>query len=226
MLNHVIHRHDFDIVNTLINRGYSHNQVKKHIESIVHSLMDNSCYFESSHAMDLKEILFGNLQRALVLCLSQDVRNNLMWSHYASWHQGFCIEFDSEKLINDLDLYHHAEVDYDGKPYDVLSNLLALKEDNLHPTKQICFMKASEWSYEREYRLIHKKLATKERQSIPINYEQSTVKAIYFGMNAKESDIQSLISKVKGRDLSFFIMKPEKSHTSFSLEPLKLNDTF
>ena len=39
-------------------------------------------------------------QNFAVGCLTTDYRNNLMWSHYADGHKGFCIEYDFKDLKN------------------------------------------------------------------------------------------------------------------------------
>ncbi|EIC9802240.1 DUF2971 domain-containing protein [Vibrio cholerae] len=220
LVNYIIH--ETDTTSKLLRCGCSHNTVAKIIKDTVSDVIANPSIFDGESAEYFRQLLFGNLQSALVLCLSQDATNNLMWSHYAAWHTGFCIEFNSTKLLQCLDLYHHAEVNYNSQPYDVLSNLKATAHDRLHPAKQICFMKSPEWRYEREYRLIHKKLSQKEVHSTPVSYDPNCVESIYFGMKAKQDSIQDLCEKLKGRGISFFKMRPELSGTKFKLEPVQL----
>lgn len=78
--------------------------------------------FENDNAESCSQIIFGNLQKVLVFCLSQNYKNTLMWSHYASDHPGICIDFNKSKLLASLDLYHKGLVDFSGKPYDVISH--------------------------------------------------------------------------------------------------------
>ncbi|WP_309304218.1 DUF2971 domain-containing protein [Vibrio alginolyticus] len=222
LVNYIIH--ETDITSKLLKSGCSHNTVANIIKNTVSDIIASPSVFDGDTAEYFREILFGNLQRALVLCLSQDATNNLMWSHYAGWHTGFCIEFNRTKLLECLNLYHHAEVNYNSQPYDVLSNLKTTAHDLLHPAKQICFMKSSEWGYEREYRLIHEKLSPEEVHSTPVSYDYSCVESIYFGMKADQDLIQDLCEKLKDRGISFFKMTPELSGTKFKLEPVQLTN--
>ncbi|MGO1771224.1 MULTISPECIES: DUF2971 domain-containing protein [unclassified Halomonas] len=90
-----------------------------------------------------------------VQCFSNSYEIPLSWSHYASGHQGFCIEYDLRKVTlaeenSKLAMY---DVTYSNElpqvcvseilftPHQVISRLLA--------TKTI------DWAYEQEFRLVH-----------------------------------------------------------------------
>ncbi len=109
----------------------------------------NFIFFRERYADILKE-------KIGVLCLSQNPKNILMWSHYANAHKGIVYEFETK------DLFSHAKykgfsnapdkMDYVSE-YELLS--YAVIDDEL--TKQ-CEMelltKAQDWAYEKEYRYI------------------------------------------------------------------------
>ncbi len=66
-------------------------------EKLSHLIDDkHECYEET-----LKEVQKKQLEKLGVLCMSPDDDNILMWAYYGN-NQGFCIEFDTNKLINDL----------------------------------------------------------------------------------------------------------------------------
>ena len=89
---------------------------------------------------------FGSsLQRSLadfgILCLTEDPKNILMWSHYAANHTGVCLEFyraNGSKLKSDARPVRYVSSRYQGKGSDLV------------------FDKFVGWQYEREWRLLEK----------------------------------------------------------------------
>jgi Protein of unknown function (DUF2971) len=86
-------------------------------------------------------------------CVSANNTSNLMWSHYADSHRGFCIEFRSSRLPAQQVLYQKELPQlnlcdlippFSGKIQD---------EDNIgHKVWAALRTKLDEWSYEQEYR--------------------------------------------------------------------------
>jgi hypothetical protein len=90
--------------------------------------------------------------RAGILCLNDDPLSVLMWSHYACKHQGICIGFartDQNQLGCD-DVC--SPVTYsDEYPAPKFSEILS---GNGKLTEKLFYVKAREWAYEREWRLL------------------------------------------------------------------------
>lgn len=117
-------------------------------------------------------------------CLSSRADSNLMWSHYADSHRGFCIEFKSEFLnaakvtyadtIPSLKTIDLLKVNVFDDPFEKLGNdILAA----------LC-TKLKEWEYESEYRVIaSKELA--EFKGPPffkkVPYDQQWIESVIFG---------------------------------------------
>ena len=223
LLEYVLHKRD--TVDYLLSQGHTNNDVARFIEKMVTKIIENPEFVYDKSCDELRSVLLGNLLRSLVLCLCQNVTNNLMWSHYAAYHTGFCIEFNRKKLLSAQYLHHHAEVNYSNQPYNIVSNLKPKGQKHIHPAKQILFRKSPEWSYEKEYRLIHKELCPDSETKYKIfeSYDPSCVESIYFGMKAKQSDIEELCKKLEGRDISFYKMSPESTRTTYDMEIIKLN---
>lgn len=99
----------------------------------------------------LRDSLRRQMQAIGVLCLSETPSEILMWSHYAEFHKGFCIEYkvDESSLLGRL----VKPVTYtDVYPSLSLRNLPGCAEENFI---DICvYTKAKQWSYEREWRAI------------------------------------------------------------------------
>ena len=88
----------------------------------------------------------------LFYCLTDNPINNLMWSHYANSHHGFCIEWDAEHLKPGKVQYQNRLPSLDI--LELIESTIGLRsKDKLgiqawHALK----VKLSEWEYEQEYR--------------------------------------------------------------------------
>ncbi|GAD31408.1 conserved hypothetical protein [Photobacterium leiognathi lrivu.4.1] len=217
LLKFIAHHTELPMV--LHREGKSYSEIKKIIEVTIKNMLDKPIVFNGESSDIYKEIIFGNLEKSLVLCLSKNVKNNVLWSHYSNWHTGFCIELDLDSLLKSMDLYCHSEVIYDDKPYDILSNI---GSGNNYSTRQlikdICFKKCTNWKYEEEYRFVHNKMAKKGVTSTAISYNENCVKAIYFGCKADEKEIQSLCNKLKNRNIIFYKMEIDNNSSSYELK--------
>ena len=80
-----------------------------------------------------------------VLSLTPHTNNYLMWSHYSNSHKGFCIEFDTRKLVESIG-GHFQQVQYEKEiPFisitDTLENeLLPKRKPPTHPIAQLYFL--------------------------------------------------------------------------------------
>jgi hypothetical protein len=158
---------------------------------------------------DLKKRFEKVIDGYVFYCVSEDPVSNLMWSHYASSHSGFCIQFKSSLLkakkvtyqcdipsISILDLIKIENQIIDNKVigYDVWTALRT---------------KLKEWSYEKEYRfqadnlMKVQALETKEKFTI-IQYTSDFVEAIIFGcrmeQNVKDYIINNMPNKIKYKE--------------------------
>lgn len=92
-----------------------------------------------------------------VLSLSANPSSTLMWSHYGASHTGFCIEYDFGSLpYSDMRKRMCFPVFYRSKRTDISHYLAKGKEGfNNLVGQYLCLMKSPEWSYEREWRIVH-----------------------------------------------------------------------
>ncbi len=87
------------------------------------------------------------LARRRIYCLTPQGDSTLMWSHYAENHHGICLEFNVANALfrSAGEVKYHAEYprwvpcDINDKPGRVMELILT---------------KSSDWSYEKEYRLV------------------------------------------------------------------------
>lgn len=113
--------------------------------------------------VELKQMAHAEMLRAReplrILCLSQvapDLPAALpMWGHYTGSHAGFAIEFDAQHE------WMTAHLPVNGQPHDAGPVIYSIRRStwrvdngNLIPNDRFIFFKSSEWSYEKEYRLL------------------------------------------------------------------------
>ncbi len=136
-------------------------------------------------------------------CLSKNCKSNLMWSHYADSHKGFCIEFKSEHIKAEKVSYQ------DEIPQVEMISLLGCNHpDNAGLGNEIwqCLRtKLKEWEYEEEYRFQMAGYKISEDEIYRIQpYESEFIESIIFGCrmpeSIKEYIIKNLPYKVKFKE--------------------------
>lgn len=111
-----------------------------------------------------------------IACFSEDYNSNLMWSHYADMHQGFCIEYDTNNF-KDMIKSKLFPVLYSEKKLDITKDLNECKNSAI--LKGFVY-KNIEWSYEKEWRIVAFK---NDRNAI---YDKKSIKSIYLGAKCPE----------------------------------------
>lgn len=160
---------------------------------------------------------FVNLQRKKLIdkyafcSLSESFDDILMWSHYASSHSGFVVEFEFEaSKIN----HHFQKISYvDDIPdldISIIAEFLNGKDENLYYFLKDLSIKATAWATEKEWRIW---------QSKPCyyHYDPSSLKNVYFGVNTS-METKAIVAKLTGelnKDVLFHFME-------FSQRPVKL----
>jgi hypothetical protein len=131
-------------------------------------------------------VAFLQLLRAVTkICSFRAVNDSiLMWSHYASNHQGFCIEYDLEHLHSgDTLLKNLYSVIYSREVFDVdltpwTEKLVTGKREELSTSFPLLgvIQKFEGWAYEQEWRYVffrEEPTPDQERQASP---EQSSLR--------------------------------------------------
>lgn len=157
---------------------------------------------------------FSVINKCFISCFSKVNNSLLMWSHYSYNHTGFCVGYNLEKILKTVDLSDHGEVSYENRIKDFLEE--SKLEHFEKAARNVMFQKCEEWSYEKEYRLIHGEIAMhKDDKFKNIALGENSVVTIYFGCKSLHSDREMLMSKLKGRKIDFYLMR--QSLDAFSL---------
>ena len=91
-----------------------------------------------------------------VCCFSAVKNNTLMWAHYGRMNSGLCIEYDTSKIIDDInsEKYIFLPVIYSDKIYKDDPYPISEKTCSLFWNLPQFMYKKDDWSYEQEWRLI------------------------------------------------------------------------
>jgi hypothetical protein len=144
----------------------------------------------------------------LVSCFSEELGNGLMWSHYAEYHSGYCIEYDFKGLglkhVRNSMLYPviYSQSYFDATEYYRSTLLGDIKEYNnlfgVYPT----ISKSPEWSYEKEWRMIfpYGPSAPDEIRALSM----PKPKAIYLGVRMNEENRDTILQIAKERKVPVY----------------------
>ena len=183
-------------------------------------------YFENHLDPSLKHIFnysteqvknFINLQRKKLLddfafcSLSETFDDILMWSHYASSHTGFVVEFEFDE--SEID-YHFQKINYiDYLPELDISKIgefMSGKDENLRYFFEDLSLKSTAWTKENEWRIWRS-------QPCYYHYQGKNIKNVYFGVNSS-METKAIVAKLIGelnKDVLFHFME-------FNHNPIKL----
>ena len=144
-----------------------------------------------------------NLSNIYICALSETNNSPAMWAHYAEEFRGFCIEYDFSKILGkpiwcslNPVIYTDSIPDfseYFGKS-DCFNNLISI---------YAAMIKAEDWSYEREWRLIIP-LGKQPDSYFLVNAPKPS--AIYLGCRISKEDEDKLVQIARNKDIKVFKM--------------------
>lgn len=120
------------------------------------------------------EIFEKNMQGAGLFCLTEDPRSILMWSHYASNHEGVVLQF---KISNDPASMLYALKMHYSKEYPKWSI-----SDNDNLIKDVLLRKSIDWQYEKEWRIL--RIGGKDTFQ---PFKPEVITGVIFGCRAKSA---------------------------------------
>ncbi len=151
-----------------------------------------------------------------VCSFSESEKSTLMWSHYASYHTGFCIEYDfttldPESLVTRF-LY---PVFYSDLLHDHSDFITGIDINKANPLSIVLpvITKASDWAYEKEWRLVFSNNFMKEPQTCHV----PKAVRVYAGVKISSENLRKLESVCTELEIPLIRMK--MSSTSFSIIP-------
>ena len=138
-----------DLPQNIVSYDFFQTELKKRREDIGQAMHECAGAFVPM----LRSIMHRKLNELLgILSLAEKADDLLMWSHYATSHEGFVIGFDSTHRYFNAgrspkdELYHLRRVQYrERRPQAPLTSLTST---------DVFLVKSTQWAYEREWRII------------------------------------------------------------------------
>lgn len=150
-----------------------------------------------------------------ILCLSEDPANLLMWSHYASSHTGFAMGFNAthpffDRRASDHDLIRRAKkVRYSlQRPAFKGFDGVPTQEEIAELADLALMVKAQDWAYEREWRMVlelsaaDEVLRKGERVFHLFNYPISAVDSVVLGCRMPDRTRETIVEQLAAADAS------------------------
>lgn len=142
-----------------------------------------------------------------ILSLSKNCYSEQMWAYYASSNRGYCIEYDLEKLKDKTQNFDFSkQLDIVYSDHIPTLGIDDLKNDLMF--QKMYGVKKKNWQHEKEIRLIFDNSSLKK-------HHESAITAIYFGYQANENTISSIIEAFKNRDVKFYKIKLNKEKNKY-----------
>jgi hypothetical protein len=139
-----------------------------------------------------------------VLCLSKQHDEILMWSHYANFHRGICLQFDASHAYfeNAHEVRYHAK-----RP-----RVNPFRDTTIQMMDAALLAKAEQWRYEEEWRLIHYQNGPGVRKFPP-----EALTGILLGARITQEDERKVKDWVSDRHYPTQLFRAVQSDTAYSL---------
>ena len=178
--------------------------VKKEYRRRISDWVENGKFTREGLAM-VKEIenRFNKIIDASAFySVSSSAVSNLMWSHYARSHSGFCIEFKSEVVRAEKVIYQKTIPQI--KTLAMHRYFLELDESVGLGNEIMTALrtKLDEWEYESEYRIHSKHSIPDGGKFIKVSYEPISVESIIFGCRMSDT-VKNHIIRVMPKNLKY-----------------------
>lgn len=163
-------------------------------------------------------------RETMVSCFSEVKDSILMWSHYANNHTGFCIEYNFKKAGSDSILTQQLQpVIYRKDMFDIGKHFEHTPKNSSRLNSLFggyaSIVKAKEWNYEKEWRLVFSK---EDREGF--NQELFTPESIYLGTKISEEDKKEILKIAEEKQIKVFQMKRANDQFKLIAEPILEGD--
>jgi len=148
-----------------------------------------------------------------VVCLTPQWDSRLMWAHYASNGQGFCIEYEVDGFKNDQDV-RYVPVQYASEiPELCLSEAMFTPHQFL---QRVMATKHADWAYEQEVRLV---CLSGKAQKVKLNENFVRMTGLIAG-HAMSKPLRAHLKETAARLEVKASGVTTRFHGSFHMEPL------
>ncbi|MCI5048948.1 MAG: DUF2971 domain-containing protein [Rickettsiales bacterium] len=152
-------------------------------------------------------------------CASATKNNMQMWTHYADNHKGVVIQLRTQRHNGSYDFAVCQPVQYSNNMPEALNHELfkvaVAKPPNPRKVfEDLCFTKALEWSYEKEWRCL-RRISRDKFEDVP--YNPLAIDAIYFGCATPDHIRERFIKIIETRLPHVAVYVAARSSTQYGL---------
>lgn len=158
------------------------------------------------------------LSNLYVLCLAQVWDNHLMWAHYASSHEGFCVVLDEAALT----AYEENRAFGMMGPVTYRPDLPTVRwfvDPPIEKVKAVVFNKSDAWEYEGEFRVVF--FAPPGRTGLFIEVNPALMRGAILGARASKALIDRALAH-KARNPSFVLKQVTSDGNSYALRSIDI----
>ena len=168
--------------------------------------------------------ILASLNRTIgTLCLSKNGSSLTMWSHYADGYSGGVVEFDAKHEF----FKGFFEIWYsDRRPKFEITRYT--EGDDIHPIAELC-VKASEWEYEKEVRIVRSLTDCRcvgSTDGFPVyvmDVPSDCIKSVILGERMPVCNQRKIWESVKDmQDVSLYLDAVSDKGYEFRREPIKV----
>lgn len=184
---------------------------------------ENSGYFD-------KELQSHSLINTRISSFSEVPDSTLMWSHYADYHKGICLIFETIKLDTiqsymifngeDLNSTSNLPPNYAGiirvRYSDKMPEAYNHLEYNQNKILAFLITKSTDWAYEKEWRML---LSTTALRTDNPRYIENQLKGVIFGLNCKEESKSLVKESLKDLNVEFYQCHAVNSEYKVEIKP-------
>lgn len=197
-----------------------------------HVLFDDSAtYVSHASKIDCYTSLIKHLNNYLgIISFSRQSTSSTMWAHYSGNHAGFCVGLEQTPLAlpqnpQDITFGTYYDVEYRDERYP-----LQMNDASITVVSRCLFLKAREWAYENEVRVLHAlesantHVETAAGQEFTIylkNFPPSSVKEVLIGYKATQELETKVLAYAGAHQIPAYRMELSLS-SSFMLERKRL----
>jgi hypothetical protein len=160
------------------------------------------------------------MREAGVACFSEIPNDILMWSHYASKHEGVCLGFEDLPSRLDVRPVQYRQSMPEIRIADFLSKL------SWEQLKVLLLTKSCQWAYEREWRFVHgeRKFSSDNDPARGIPFFPDELRRVIFGCRVSAERRHEIILLLKSWPTKIHFYQAHTHDSRFALRISRLND--
>ena len=176
-----------------------HNLSRRHIDLMMKSPKRKDV---------LRNIGLSFAENIGVYCLTERKENILMWSHYANNHKGFCLEFKT-----DCKFFGRAQKIIYSEDYP---NFNFFKSTQKQTAKAMLLTKASDWSYEKEWRIVDHEDGAGLK-----TYPKNSLTGVILGCRIEEENKKTILEWLSRLGTAVNVHQAKQSKSAFKLDVIE-----